>query len=466
MERRVRWALAISLVGIAIAGAIAMSLNRGAELGQGRFFRNQTYHFQTLRALGDIPFGGADTNEILETIKTVRAGDADSWHDAWNRVAEHNLKRAAAARDRHSKGDALMRAHNYLRTAEFLLAPDDPRRQTAWVRQRSAFYEGLATLGVEHERFSIPYGSGQLGAIYYPGPERAAERPLIVFFGGIDSTLEELYFLLASAAHRRGYPVLTFEGPGQGSALREHNLHFTHEWEKPTGAVIDAFLARHARPPKMVLVGASMGGYLAPRAAAFDPRFDGVVAYDVLFDMHETAQRYVPGPVRWLHGRGYTGLVQWMIDLKKLVDPDFRWAEHHGRWVMGTASAMETIARFKPYTLDGVAQRINADVLILAGADDHFIPVSQVGRFEATLTVARSVTTRIYDRASGGAEHCQAGAHTLWHQDFFDWIIDRYGAPDRPTASLTPAPAATISTPAARTAPVPPAPAGLPTAAG
>jgi dienelactone hydrolase len=34
----------------------------------------------------------------------------------------------------------------------------------------------------------------------------------------------------------------------------------------------------HSRPDKMVLVGMSMGGYLAPRAAAFDERFDGVVA--------------------------------------------------------------------------------------------------------------------------------------------------------------------------------------------
>jgi alpha-beta hydrolase superfamily lysophospholipase len=44
-------------------------------------------------------------------------------------------------------------------------------------------------------------------------------------------------------------------------------LQFTPEWEKPTSAVLDAFLATHAQPEKIVLIGLSMGGYLAPRAA-------------------------------------------------------------------------------------------------------------------------------------------------------------------------------------------------------
>ena len=36
-----------------------------ADVGQRRFFRNQTYHFQTLRVFNDIPAGGADTGEII-----------------------------------------------------------------------------------------------------------------------------------------------------------------------------------------------------------------------------------------------------------------------------------------------------------------------------------------------------------------------------------------------------------------
>ena len=101
--------------------------------------------------------------------------------------------------------------------------------------------------------------------VYYPAP-RPVAGPLIVFRGGYDTIVEELYFFLAAAATSRGYSVLTFDGPGQGAPLREQGLQFTPEWEKPTSAVLDAFLATHARPEKIVLIGLSMGGYLAPRA--------------------------------------------------------------------------------------------------------------------------------------------------------------------------------------------------------
>ncbi len=35
-------------------------------------------------------------------------------------------------------------------------------------------------------------------------------------------------------------------------------------------------------------------------------------------------------------------------------------------------------------------------------------------------------TTKIYDRESGGAEHCQMGYPTLWHADLFDWLSERF----------------------------------------
>ena len=92
--------------------------------------------------------------------------------------------------------------------------------------------------------------------------------------------MEELYFHVVAAVHQRGYSVLTYEGPGQGAVLREQGLTFTPKWEKPTSAVLDTFLAKHPVSQKIVLIGESLGGYLAPRTAAFDSRINGVVAYD------------------------------------------------------------------------------------------------------------------------------------------------------------------------------------------
>ena len=375
----------------------------------------------------DIPAGGGDTGEILQAIRSVRSGDAQSWYAGWEAAGRRALALAAGAQDALSRGGALLRAHSYLRTAQFLLPPHDPKRPDAFARDNAAFYEGLRTLDVRHEIFRAPYSGTDLKALYYPGPEGAEAKPLIVFCGGYDSTLEELYFFLTAAALQRGYSVLTFEGPGQGSALREQGMIFTHEWEKPTGAVLDEFLAHHARPTKMVLVGMSMGGYLAPRAAAFDARFDGVVAFDVLFDMGEAARRYAPSAAFWLSNHGLSALVSLLVKAKAALSPDFAWAIDNGKWVMGTNDAIETLRAFDPYTLKDVAPRIRGDVLILAGADDHFVPFSQIQAFERSLTNARSVTTHVYDEASGGAEHCQLGAVTLWHQHFFDWLTAKFG---------------------------------------
>lgn len=412
----------------AIAAAIAAWWALASEYGNTRFFANVTYDHQVLRVLNAIPAGGADTGEVLEAIRPIRQGDEQSWYDGWRAAAERATARADATPDARSKGLALLRAHSYWRAAEFLLPPDDPKRSDTFRRQLAAFYGGLDALGVDYEVLRVPYGDATLKAVYYAAPPGAPARPLIVFHGGIDSTLEELYAILGADAHQRGYAVLTFEGPGQGSVLREQGLTFTPEWEKPTGAVLDAFLATHPAPPQIVLIGMSLGGYLAPRAAAFDRRIDGVVAFDVFYDGREVVRRGVPAAGAWLVDHGFDRTVAVLSRLRAAVDPSFRWQMRHGEWVLGPGDdgPAAALRAMDAYTLDGVAPQITGDVLIFAGAHDHFVPVSQVARFERALTGARSVTTHVYAQETGGAEHSQMGATTLWHQDLFDWLTARF----------------------------------------
>lgn len=176
------------------------------------------------------------------------------------------------------------------------------------------------------------------------------------------------------------------------------------------------------RPTKTVLIGMSMGGYLAPRAAAFDRRIDGVVAFDVLYDFGALARQSVPPFAFWLHAHHAGAVLDAFIAIKARCSPGFAWSLANAQWVLGTASAIETVEALGRYTLAPVASRIKADVLILAGAEDHFIAASQAADFAQALTAARSVLSIVYDRASGGAAHCQMGAQSLWHADFFDWI--------------------------------------------
>ncbi len=388
-----------------------MALPASGAHGVGRFFVTENFQFQTLRALTEIASGSADLNEVLETVKGIVDGDVQSWYHGWAALADRSLMMAERTRDPLSKGNAYLRAYNYLRTAAFLLPPYDPKRPTAWRTSMARFERALEVLGVRCERITVPYLAGSLRAHYFPGRPGAERKPLIMLVGGYDSTLEELYPMLGRAALERGYSVLAYEGPGQGQALRD-GFKFTPEWEKPHGAVLDTFLGTHNLPRQIVLVGMSMGGYFAPRAAAFDKRIDGVIAWDTCFDFGEVAEKYL-------------ALAHDPILSKS---PDFVWFSNHGRWTLGTSSSEETARSFAAYSLAQVADRITQPVLIMAGTEDYGIPLHQTAEFESALINAKRVTTRIFDRTSGGAEHCQTGALNLAHATIFDWLLAEFGA--------------------------------------
>jgi pimeloyl-ACP methyl ester carboxylesterase len=102
------------------------------------------------------------------------------------------------------------------------------------------------------------------------------------------------------------------------------------------------------------------------------------------------------------------------------------WGYYNALWTMGTHDAGETIEAAAAYTLAPIADRIRQDVLMLAGKEDHFVPISQTPEYEKALVNARSVTARVFDRPSGGAGHCQPGALALYHAAFFDWLLEKF----------------------------------------
>ena len=378
--------------------------------GVGLFFSKAfNFHFQTIRALMETSAGGADLNEVLETLKLIVDGDVQSWYAGWSAMGDRVFALAERTIDPLSSGQAYLRAHNYQRTAEFLLPANDPKRPGSWEKSLARYRRGLDRLGVKWERVSIPYRGGTLRAHYFPGAPGADKKPLIMLVGGFDSILEELYGMLGRGALDRGYSVLAYEGPGQGQVLRD-GMTFTHEWEKPTTAVLDEFLRTHARPTQIVLIGMSLGGYFAPRAAAFEKRIDGVVAWDALYDWATVCQMYAAlshDPV-----------------ISKTTD--YVWTSDNACWTTGTSSMEESAKAFAPYTLAPVAARITQPVLIMAGEVDHGIPLHQATDFEKALVNAKSVTLKIFDRISGGGEHCQTGNQTLVHATIFDWVLANF----------------------------------------
>lgn len=82
-----------------------------------------------------------------------------------------------------------------------------------------------------------------------------------------------MYHMVGRAALDRGYNVITYDGPGQAGPRRAQNLGFIKEWEKVVTPVVDYLFTREDVDTNAIcLVGFSLGGYFAPRAAAFEER--------------------------------------------------------------------------------------------------------------------------------------------------------------------------------------------------
>lgn len=114
VEAKLFW---FAVAGALVVGVIAYALRRG-DVGHGRFFADQSYHFQTLRVLNDVPSDGADTAEVLETVKHVRWGDAQGWFRAWSGTGDLGRGPGGSNHRSDRQGPRALRAHNYYRTAE------------------------------------------------------------------------------------------------------------------------------------------------------------------------------------------------------------------------------------------------------------------------------------------------------------------------------------------------------------
>lgn len=316
--------------------------------------------------------------------------------------------------DRYAaKGRQLDAALCY-RAAEFFLLPGDDRRAPA----RGRFLELIrSAYGVGPEYLAtVPYDGAVLPAYRFGNPSRGT----IVVHGGFDSYIEEFFPLMLAMA-RSGFQVLGFEGPGQGGALEDSGLLMTPEWHRPVGAVLDPFGL-----DRVTLLGISLGGCLAIRAAAFEPRVVRVIADDALSDFLACNLRQASAAagvaVRALRalraGRVLDGLVYRRMRRDLLT----AWGISQGSHVLGARNPHEYFAALARYTTPDVSANLRADVLLMAGAEDHYVPPGQLVEQLRALARARSVTTRLFTRDEQAQNHCQVGNIPLSLRVMLDWL--------------------------------------------
>jgi hypothetical protein len=157
-----------------------------------------------------------------------------------------------AAAVSQQQSSALGPASRLYRAAEFFMSANETDQRRAVDKFIEQFY--LLNDSQDLQRIRILYGTGHLSGLRLR--RAASSNGTIVIHAGFDAYVEE-FAAIGRVFTLCGYDVVKFDGPGQGSTLMSENMPMTREWD---------------------------GGYLAIRAAAFEPRIKRVVAFDVMLD--------------------------------------------------------------------------------------------------------------------------------------------------------------------------------------
>ena len=307
----------------------------------------------------------------------------------------------------------LMNAAFYYRAAEFYVTSKDPDKESLYDRFIELFYEAFEK--EEIGRHKVPYENAFLPALRIPPASQ--KKGTILIHGGFDSFIEEWYSMMKYFSNH-GYEVIGFEGPGQGAALRKYGLPLRHEWERPTRAILDYF-----NPVSITLLGLSMGGWFALRAAAFEPRIDLVIASGHAIDYMKSMNPLFRHIHLWCirHCRNFMdrmavlkfekreGMASWVVDhLKYITKKD------------QTLDALEIYLLMNEKNIH--SELVKQDVLILTGREDHFIPFKMHDMQVRALTNARSVTDRVFTKEEHAQNHCQTGNVGLALDVMGEWI--------------------------------------------
>ncbi|WP_233809255.1 alpha/beta hydrolase family protein [Paraburkholderia sp. HP33-1] len=306
-----------------------------------------------------------------------------------------------------SAGKKYGRASTYYLTAERTQNRDYRPRQVAYSKMLDSFNKFVKFNQENCERVEIPYeGKVLAGLLVKAERTDGSPAPCIAHFNGLDSTKEMIYGAgIAQALARRGISTLMVDQPGVGEALRLHELNAIVESENWAGSVVDYLETRSEIDSNMIGVCAwSLGGYYAPRAAAFEKRFRLCVAWGANFNWGELQRRRLaregdrPVPHYW----------------------------EHVQWVWGKDS-LEEFMEFAPkVTLEHVIDKITVPFLVTHGSNDRQIPREYAhAQFEGAVNSPKR-ELKFFTPREGGIEHVSADNVENARDYIADWISETF----------------------------------------
>ncbi|KAK5991582.1 Hydrolase acrC-like protein [Cladobotryum mycophilum] len=385
------------------------------------------FHFEMLRPLSIAPYGGSDIGEVLIAAQQIKPGNFDSYYDGFFALAQraHNISQKINAKKFPvSAREAAFKAATYYRSTDFYLHGNwsDPRIYSLWNQTLDLWNKANSLLDIPGERINLKGPNFTIPAIFF-NCGKPGKRPTIIVGTGYDGSQEELYHIMGQAILQRGYNAIVYEGPGQPSVRRYQNKGFIPDWEKVVTPIVDYALTRDDVDPKAIgLVGSSFGGYLAPRAAAFEHRLAAVFALDGVYDFGAVVMNSLGPELEALFKAGNKTAVDKIL-MEVINDPStptaVRWSLQQGLWTFYTHSPFEWLTQIQQYTLKDVVQNIKAPVFVGDAQNDIFFPGQAK---ELADKLGKLGHYHLFENILGAGEHCSTGGYVLANQVAFDWF--------------------------------------------
>jgi 2,6-dihydroxypseudooxynicotine hydrolase len=330
----------------------------------------------------------------LTDFEDVTAGVAtwNDWCRAWSdKAALHEaMGREALAKQKFiSAGEHLQRAGVYYHFGKFLFVHDVPQMKAAHMKAVECRNLALPHLNPPGERVTIPYEGRALYGILRK-PKGVASPPLLIMAVGLDSAKEETdayeqpYLV-------RGIATLVFDGPGQGEG--EYDFAIRGDYEVAVKAVVDYAMTRDdVDTARIGLWGVSLGGYYAPRAAAFEKRLKACIS--------------LAGPYDWS---------EIWPSLPELTREAFRVRSH-------CATQGEAVAKAVTLSMKGVAQNITCPIFVMTGKLDRLVPWQHAERLSKD--VRGPCTFLLIEDGN----HVANNRAYRWRTQSADWLAEQLGA--------------------------------------
>ena len=384
------------------------------------FPENYTWN---LAFMSGVNRGGAlgDLDEACRSLK-AHAGRRDAvaqqaWYESFMKIAERSealARHDEEAGNLFSAGRKYVRAGVYYLLAERMPSHKNPGKAVAYRKALAAYEKGYRLRGDPVERVDIPFKGTSLPALFSKAPG-SGRAPCVVHFDGFDITKELICGAAAEEYRRRGISLLIVDHPGVGEALRLRGLAGSHDTEVPAAACVDYLQTRpDVDPQRIGVAGVSLGGYYAPRAAAFEKRFKCCVCWGALYDFDEIMENRSANR----------------------SEPSVPGHDDHAQWVFGKQSVEEVREVTRRLTLKGVMDRITCPILIVHGENDRQIPLQHAERTYQEAVNSSMRELKVFTLSEGGAEHCAADDNALAVDFMADWVAKVLGgkrAPSNPS---------------------------------